>query len=185
MKKYKTILADPPWDYNNSGCRGAAKNIYPTMKDTEIYNLPIPQIADKDCVLLLWATWPKLTEAMQVINAWGFEYKTAFPWVKVTDCSKNFWGDWEIKVPYGIGFWIRGVSEPLLISTKGNIKPPDVGFVGLLSPNLSHSKKPIDVYHYAEFLPAPRVELFARRKRNGWDVWGNEVESDIKLDLAI
>lgn len=183
-KKYGVILADPPWSYNNSGTRGAAANQYPTMSTAEIAALPIKNLAADNCVLLLWATWPKLFEEpgpKEVIGAWGFEYVTGFPWVKVTGVSKTLWGKLEISVPYGVGFWARGTSEPLLICRRGKAEPPPNGFIGLLSPNLFHSRKPEDIYHYAESLPGPYLELFARRPREGWDVWGNEVESTIKL----
>ena len=181
-KRYNVILADPPWTYNNAGCRGAAANEYATMSLDELKKLPIQKLASDDCVLLMWATWPKLDEAcLPLLKAWGFEYVTAFPWVKVTDVSKTLWGKWEIKVPYGVGFWARGCSEPLLIGRRGNPKSPPDGFIGLLSPNLFHSRKPDNIYHFAESMQGPYLELFARRDRAGWDVWGNEVESELQL----
>jgi len=175
--RYATIIADPPWSYRNAGCRGAAANQYPTMTLKDICALPVANLAAPDSVLLLWATWPQLTEAMSVIAAWGFKYVTGFPWVKVTSVYADLWGAVQIEVPFGIGFWSRGTSEPLLIARRGKAKPPERDFVGLLSPNLRHSRKPASIYEYAEALPGPRVELFARRSRDGWDVWGNEVAS--------
>ena len=186
MTNYGVILADPPWSYNNSGTRGAAANIYPTMTDADIQALPIGELAAPDCVLLMWATWPKLAEAcIPTIAAWGFDYVTAFPWVKITQVSRDLWGELQIQVPYGVGFWARGTSEPLLIAKRGNPKPPPNGFIGLLSPNLSHSRKPESVYEYAEALPGPYLELFARRKREGWDSWGNQVSSDIQIGVTL
>jgi len=179
---YRTILADPPWAYRNAGCRGCAANQYPTMGLDDICGLPVAALAAKDSVLLLWATWPQLVEAMRVIDAWGFRYVTGFPWVKCTDVYTDLWGDIQINVPFGIGFWARGTSELLLIGRRGKAKPPARDFVGLLSPNLRHSRKPDSVYEYAETLPAPRLELFARRKRAGWDAWGNEVACDVALE---
>lgn len=180
--KYGVILADPPWSYSNSGTRGAAANIYQTMTDADIINLPVADFAAEDCVLLLWSTWPKLAEAcIPVISAWGFEYITGFPWVKVTEVSTNLWGKIEVKTPYGVGYWARGTSEPLLIARKGSPQPPPNGFIGLLSPNLYHSRKPNSVHEYAMSLPGPYLELFARRPYPGWDVWGNEVESTVEL----
>jgi len=182
MKKYSVILADPPWSYNNSGCRGAAANEYSTMTLPDLCALPVGEMAADDAVLLMWATWPKLDEAcLPLLKAWGFDYVTGFPWVKVTDVSPNLWGELEISVPYGVGFWARGCTELLLIGRRGNPKPPPNGFIGLLSPNLYHSRKPEDVYAYAEAMPGPYLELFARRPRPGWDVWGNEVESGVDL----
>ena len=179
--KYGVILADPPWQYANAGCRGAAENQYPTMAIKELCALPVSNMAEEDAVLLLWATWPQMAEAMQLISAWGFKYVTGFPWIKVTDVSPNLWGQIEVSVPYGIGFWARGVSEPLLIARRGKVKAPPNGFIGLLSPNLYHSRKPDDIYHYAETLTGPYLELFARRPRPGWDVWGNQVNSTVEL----
>ena len=182
MTRYRVILADPPWSYNNSGTRGAAANVYPTMTDADILALPVGDMADDDAVLLMWATWPKLAEVcLPAVAAWGFQYVTAFPWVKVTSVSHDLWGELRISVPYGVGFWARGTSEPLLIAKRGNPKPPPNGFIGLLSPNLGHSRKPDSVYEYAEAMPGPYLELFARRSRPGWDAWGNEIDNTATL----
>jgi len=178
---YGTILVDPPWTYDNAGIRGAASKQYPAMSDATIYKIPVASFAAPDCALLLWATWSKLVEATKIIETWGFEYVTGFPWVKVTDVRRTLFGDLRIKVRYGIGFWARGVTEPLLIARRGKVSPPDNGFIGLLSPNLSHSRKPDSVYEYGEALPGPRLEMFARRKRAGWDAWGNEIENDVAI----
>jgi len=175
---YRVILADPPWSYQNSGCRGAAANEYSTMSLQDILNLPVSSVAADDCVLLLWTTWPQLTEGLRVISAWGFTYVTGFPWIKVTDVSQTLWGKVEITVPFGIGFWSRGTSEPLLIARRGAAKHPDFDFVGLLSPNLFHSRKPDSVYAYAEAMPGPYLEMFARRERKGWAAWGNEAHAE-------
>ena len=173
--RYGVVVADPPWSYNNSGTRGAAANHYPTMPDREIEAIHVPSA--EDSVLFLWATWPKLPEGLSVLRAWGFEYVTGLPWIKlVGDPSINLWGELTIKPQYGAGFWVRGCSEPLLIGRRGSVSPPGGGFVGLLSENLRHSRKPENVYHIAERLPGPYLEMFARRKRLGWDSWGNEVK---------
>lgn len=181
---YRVILSDPPWAYRNAGCRGAAANEYSTMTIDDICALPVASLAADDCVLLLWGTWPQVPEAMRVITSWGFQYVTGFPWVKITEVSQTLWGDLTIKVPYGIGFWARGATEPLFIARRGNVAPPTEGFIGLLSPNLYHSRKPDDIYHYAESLPGPRLEMFARRVRHGWDSWGNEITSSVSLGRA-
>lgn len=184
MDKYSVILADPAWSYDNSGCRGAAANEYSTMTDKDIMALPVGNLAADDSILLMWATWPKLVEAcIPTMKAWGFEYVTGFPWVKVTDVSHTLWGQIEISVPYGVGFWARGCTEPLLIGRRGKVSPPTDGFIGLLSPNLFHSRKPESIYHYAESLPGPYLELFARRERPGWHVWGNEVDSHVSMGI--
>lgn len=180
--RYGVIIADPPWTYDNSGCQGAAGDQYKTMSMSELLTLPVSQLASDASVLLLWGTWPKLAEAcIPLISAWGFHYVTGFPWIKITEVGINFSGEVEIKVPYGIGFWVRGASEPVLVGVKGNVSPPDNGWIGMLSPNLYHSRKPDSLYAYAESLPGPYLELFARRRRPGWDCWGNQVESDIEI----
>ena len=180
--KYKVILADPPWSYSNSGCRGAAANQYSTMSLSDMKQLPVSEFTDPDCVLVMWATWPKLAEdCLPLMQAWGFDYVTGFPWVKVTSVSTNLWGVLEIKVPYGIGFWIRGCTEPVLIGRRGSPKPPPNGFIGLLSENLFHSRKPESIYHFCESMPGPYLEMFARRKRSGWDAFGNEIKDGIQM----
>ena len=175
--KYGVILADPPWSYHNAGCRGAAADQYATMPLADICRLPIADLAASDSVLLCWATWPLLQEAMQVVKAWGFAYVTGFPWVKITGVYYDLWGKLQVTVPYGIGFWVRGATEPLLIGRRGDVHPPDTGPIGLLCENVEHSRKPDSIYEYAEAMPGPYIELFARRKREGWDAWGNEVAS--------
>ena len=94
MKKYQVIYADPPWSYRSGKVQGAAQNHYPTMTDQDLYQLPVSSLADKNCVLFLWCTFPKLSEALNLINAWGFTYKTvAFVWVKQNKSGKGyFWG---------------------------------------------------------------------------------------------
>ncbi len=176
-RKYKVVIADPPWRYANAGCRGAAENHYPTMSIDQIQALPVRDLVDDDCALFLWATWPTLPDAMSVLDAWGFTYVTGLPWLKIVGVpSVNLWGELTVKAQYGVGFWVRGCTEPILIARRGEVSPPDGGFVGLLSENLRHSRKPENLYHIAERLPGPYLEMFARRHRAGWDAWGNEVE---------
>lgn len=176
--RYGVIVADPPWAYRNRGVEGAAEREYATMATSDIKALPVADMALRDSVLFLWATWPNLPEAMRVVEAWGFDFVTGFPWIKIQGFpSVDLWGELDIKPQYGVGFWVRGCSEPLLIARRGNVSPPDGGFVGLLSENLRHSRKPENIYHIAERLPGPYLEMFARRPRAGWDAWGNEVPS--------
>lgn len=182
VTKYKVILADPPWSYSNSGTRGAALNEYKTMSIDDICALPVSAVADENCVLLLWATNPLIPEALRVCKAWGFEYVTKFPWIKLQSPPQiNFFGEWQYKPQYGVGFWVRGCSEDVFICKRGKVTPPELGWVGILSENFFHSRKPDNIYEFAESLPAPRLEMFARRRREGWDVFGNEVEGSIRL----
>ncbi|NOZ27981.1 MAG: DNA methyltransferase [Chloroflexi bacterium] len=181
MKRYGVIIADPPWRYGGAGPTfEAADHQYPTMSPSEIMALPVRQLAADDSVLLLWATWPQLNVALNVIRAWGFKYVTGFPWVKIEGApQQTLWGKFVCKPVYGLGFWVRGCSEAVLIGRRGNVSPPDGDFVGILSGNFGHSRKPDNLYEYAEQFPGPYLELFARRVRPGWDVWGNEVESNL------
>ena len=182
MSKYGVIIADPPWTYERSKVQGAAGKEYNTMTLEDICALPIGELAADNSVLFLWATWPLLREAMQVVESWGFTYITGIPWVKIVGLpSVNLGGELEIKPQYGVGYWVRGCSEPILICRRGKVSPPEGDFVGLLSENMRHSRKPDNLHHIAEKLPGPYLEMFARRKRPGWDVFGNEVAGSIRF----
>ena len=172
-KKYNIIYADPPQSYKDkalSGKRGACCK-YNVMKKEDIENLPVKEISDNDCILFLWVTMPKLNEAFVLIKAWGFEYKTcAFTWIKKNKKSNSwFWG---------MGHWTRANSEICLLATKGNPKRVSANVHSVIdTPIEEHSKKPQIVRDRIVLLcgDLPRIELFARQKANGWDVWGNEV----------
>ena len=181
MKKYGAILADCPWEYNarsNTKTRfsGGAMAHYPTMTTDDICNLPIGSIADKDCALVLWATFPKLPEALRVMNAWGFRYVTvAFNWFKTSKNGSPF---------FGVGYYTKSNSEIALLGVKGKMKPVS-NFVSqvIVAERERHSKKP-DIIRdkiVELFGDIPRIELFAREKTDGWDTWGNEVINDIDL----
>ncbi len=183
MTLYRTLIADPPWQYRNAGGNGAAENHYPTMSIGDICSMepfgrPVRELVAPDAVLYLWATWPMLVEAQQVINAWGFTYKTGLPWVKTnTPLAPDLWGDLQWRPAMGTGFWVRGCSELLLIATRGLPPVPDDRPLGLLVDlRQEHSRKPAAQYELAERHPGPYLELFARPPvRTGWDAWGNEV----------
>lgn len=172
-KKYNIIYADPPWSYNDkalAGNRGACCK-YQTQSKDWIDNLPVINIADDDCALFLWVTMPKLNECWQLIENWGFTYKTvAFTWVK--KCKKKdswFWG---------MGGWTRANAEVCLLATRGDIKRISASVHSVIdAPIERHSKKPDVVRHRIVQLlgDLPRIELFARNASDGWDVWGNEV----------
>lgn len=170
-KKYSIIYADPPWNYNDKGCNGAADRHYKSMKVEEICNLPVNHIVDKNCILFLWATYPKMQEAMKVIEAWGFTYKTiGFQWIKL---NKN-----EIGCYFGLGRWTRGNTEPCLIAVKGKPKRISASISQLVfAPITRHSEKPPIVRNKIIELigDLPRIELFARQQADGWDCWGNDV----------
>lgn len=188
--RYRVIIVDPPWRYGNDGVNGAAEGHYQpdattgraTMADAEVLALPVGALAAKDAVVLEWATWPKLDVALAAGVAWGFEYVTGLPWIKIIgDPSPDLFGELHISPQYGAGWWVRGCSEPLLIWRRGDPKTPRTNMVGLLSENFGHSRKPTSVHDLAEQMPGPYLELFARTRRPGWDVYGNEVAGSIDL----
>ena len=178
-KKYKIIYADPPWRYEQKRLSGAAEQHYKTMPVSEICELDVASVADRDCILFLWATFPQLTKALETIHAWGFRYKTvACGWVKQNKRKE----DWF----FGLGFWTRGNAEICLLATKGKPKRAAKNVRQLIvSPIEEHSKKPDEAREKIVALMGdlPRLELFARQKTEGWDVWGDEVESDVQLKV--
>ena len=177
MKKYSIIYADPPWKYEQKSLQGAAEHHYSTMPLKELKELPVSELADKDCALFLWATFPQLREALELIEAWGFQYKTvAFVWLKKNKVADSWF--------YGLGFWTRGNAEICLFATKGKPKRQSAGVHQfIISPVEAHSKKPDEARSKIIQLMGdlPRIELFARQSPEGWDVWGNEVESSVAL----
>lgn len=177
-KEYNIIYADPPWQYARSKVQGAAEKHYRTMSVDDICQLPIAEICGKDCILFMWATFPQLKEALQVIKAWGFNYKSvAFVWLKQNKSGIGWF--------YGLGFWTRGNAEICLLATKGQPKRKSAKVHQfIISPLRGHSQKPDEARDKIVELVGdlPRVELFAREKADGWDTWGNEVECDIVLE---
>lgn len=177
IQKYQVIYADPPWDYQQCRLSGSAKKHYPTMRIEKLCALPVAEIADRDCALFLWATFPQLPEALRLIKAWGFVYKTvAFVWLKQNRKALTWF--------YGLGFWTRSNAEICLLATKGHPKRQAAGIHQLvISPVERHSKKPDEVREKIVELmgDVPRIELFARQQTPGWDVWGNEVENSTVL----
>ncbi len=171
-KKYDIIYADPPWCYNDkakSGNRGANFK-YDLMNTGEIADLPIEQISNRDSFLFMWATFPLLADALNVISAWGFKYKTcAFTWVKKTRSDTWF---------TGMGNWTRANAEICLLGTRGRPKRQSASVKQVIeSVPQEHSKKPDIVRERIVELCGnrPRIELFARRETSGWDSWGLEV----------
>ena len=169
--RYGVIVADPPWPYDNPKDHDPRMGgyTYQAMMLSEIKAVPVKALATDNAMLFLWGTWPKLLQVVEVMTAWGFDYITGFPWVKMTASEKPV---------YGIGSWVAGCSEYVLLGRRGNVSPPNVDnrYLGLVGPALGHSRKPDDVHDIAETLPGPYLELFARRTRPGWTVFGNEIE---------
>lgn len=181
MKKYQIIYADPPWQYkvySEKGKGRSAENHYSTMSIEDIGKLPIKKLPDNNCTLFMWMTFPTMKEGFKVIEEWGFKYKTvAFVWIKQNKRTPSlFWG---------LGFWTRANAEICIIATKGNPKRISAKVHQIIiSPREEHSKKPDEARKRIIQLmgDVPRIELFARQKSDGWDVWGDEIESDINLN---
>lgn len=185
--KYKTIYADPPWMESGGGKikRGADKH-YPLMKTKDIINLPIHNLADDNCHLYLWVTNNFLEDGLQVMKSWGFTYKTKITWVK-GECLDSEGKTFKFENA-GLGQYFRGLDEVCLFGVKGVLPYKTLdgkrqqGKTVFVAPRGQHSEKPKEMYEMIEKVSyAPYIELFARNKRAGWDVWGNEVESDINI----
>lgn len=163
--KYNTVLADPPWDINQKGKRGAS-NHYELMTLDRIKAMPIKELCAENAHLYLWIPNGLLQEGLDVIKAWGFTFRSPIYWIKPR---------------LGLGNYIRNASETCLFATRGHAP---VKFHAqpnwLFAPLQDHSHKPEEQYAIIERLSSgPYLELFARRRQPGWDVWGNEIDADI------
>ena len=182
-KKYKIIYADPPWQYRVYSQKGqgrSAENHYHTMNIKDIMALPVDKIADKDCILFLWITFPCLKEGIEVMERWGFKYKTCgFNWVKRNKKKNTYF--------MGLGFWTRSNSEVCLIGTKGQPKRVSKSVSQICDARImEHSRKPAEIRERIVELcgELPRIELFARDKVKGWDSLGDEMDGkDIREAL--
>ena len=173
-KKYDIIYADPPQAYHDTlgGNAKMGAMPYPTMTNEEICAMPIGnKIAKKDSILFMWATMPKLQEALDVIKAWEFKYKTcAFCWVKQNPKSGGIYA--------GLGRWVQGNAELCLLATKGHPHRISKSVKQIvMAPRGRHSAKPSEVRDRIVQLmgeDTDRIELFARDYADGWDCWGDE-----------
>lgn len=201
MKKYNIILADPPWQFSNKKTGGSMKSgaqqQYPVMTIDDLKNLDVNSIASDDCVLFMWWVGAMPQEAIDLVHAWGFTLKNmkGFDWNKLTVNNKPF---------FGMGFWTRAGSESAIIATKGKPKPlshsvravgnfdseslddlfwESVGFTGSYKIG-KHSEKPSEYRDKCVELmgDVPRLEMFARKRTKGWDVFGNEVKKSISIN---
>ena len=172
-KKYNIIYADPAWTFTFWSDKASRKvsNHYDLMKAEDIYNLPVNDIADDNCILFIWVTYPNLLEGLETIKRWGFKYKTCgFSWIKKNKKTDSlFWG---------MGYYTRSNNEICLIGTKGKPKRISSSVHQVVLDKIrEHSRKP-DVIRdrIVELMgDLPRIELFARQRTEGWDCWGNEV----------
>lgn len=188
MKKYQIIYADPAWSYYNDSTakkdcttvKGMRRPPYPVMSTESIKELKVSEIAAENAILFIWTTDYHLEKCMQVIKAWGFEYKTVgFVWAKKTKKGTP--------ICFMGAYTMKSGTELCLLATKGKnahklVKKHNVKSL-IESERMEHSKKPQEVRERIVELVGdiPRVELFARQKVDGWDSWGNEVDCDIIL----
>jgi len=185
FKKYQIIYADPPWSFSGGELQKykgerftSMDKHYPTQHKDWIRSLPICNISDTDCALFLWTTDAHIKEAIETIEAWGFKYITiAFIWEKKTKNGKTV---------ANLGAWTMKNYEICLFGTKGAMlkhKKVNNIYQKVEAERTVHSRKPEKVRKNIELLfgDLPRIELFAREKTVGWDVWGNEIKSDINL----
>lgn len=177
--RFGVIYADPPWDYRTWSA-GGRQVPYPTLPTADICSLPVRELAAEDCTLFLWATYPFLPDALTVVRAWGFRFRTvAFTWVKLNPTGRGY--------AFGLGYWTRANPEVCLLATRG--RPARVGRSVpnlIVAPRREHSRKPDEARERIVALcgDVPRVELFARERADGWDAWGNEVTGTVGMGLA-
>ena len=176
MKKYKIIVVDPPWQVKKIKNKQRPKQVemdYPMMSIEEIKNIPIKSLADDNSWLFLWTTQKYLWDSKSILENWGFNHKLTMVWEKTYGRSAGM-------ALYGF----RWNAEFILVGTFGKKEMfPKTKLIPAVfqAENIRHSEKPQKFYSLIEPLGETRVDIFARKKRLGWDVWGNEVESDIDL----
>jgi len=182
-QKYKTILADPPWQFQNRTGKMAPEhkrlNRYPTMKLEDIKNLPVNEIADEQSHLYLWVPNALLPLGLEVMKAWGFEYKSNIIWEKI---RKDGYPDGR-----GVGFYFRNVTEILLFGIKGKnnrtLKQGRTQVNLIRSMKREHSRKPDEFISLIEGCSNPPfIELFARGERKDWTLWGNQANEEYVPD---
>ncbi len=182
-RKFKTILADPPWQFQNRTGKVAPEhkrlNRYPTMTLDDICALPVEGIADDTAHLYMWVPNALLPEGLQVLNAWGFQYKSNLIWHKI---RKDGGSDGR-----GVGFYFRNVTEIILFGVRGKnarTLPPGRSQVNMIETRKrEHSRKPDEQYELIEACsPGPYLEMFARGERKKWAVWGNQADADYAPD---
>lgn len=191
--RYKTIVADPPWKYNGDGSfaastsskgdtglsgKASSSNRYGAMSMDELMAMDVERFAEDQAHLYMWTTNSFMVEAHDLCRAWGFEPKTILTWTKVkADGTPSM----------KMGYYYRGATEHVVFATRGTpairlLSPAGLP-TAMLWPRTSHSVKPDAFYSMVESAsPGPHLELFARRKREGWHHWGNEVDCDVQLD---
>lgn len=168
---YGALLVDPPWHFANYSEVGETKNPsahYQCMSLADIAALPVGHLAAPDCAMFMWGTAPMLPEAVELLRAWGFTFKSAAAWAKQSSTGKA----WH----FGTGYVFRSAAEFILVGTIGKPKVQSRSIRNLIvAPVREHSRKPDDQYTMVESLyGGPYAEIFSRTSREGWDCWGNE-----------
>ncbi len=176
-KQYDIIYADPPWRFNvwsrETGLERSADKHYQTMQKKDIEDLPVSRIGKKNSVLLMWATFPCLEQALELIKKWGYTYKTcAFTWIKKNKRSNTDF--------VGMGYYTRANAEICLLASRGKPLKRESRSVRQVIQSVieEHSKKPAEVRDRIAQLfggGCEKIELFARQYADSWDCWGNEV----------
>lgn len=177
LGKFGTILADPPWQFDNRTGKVAPEHKrllrYPTLTQEDIRDLPVGELTADRCHLYLWVPNALIGEGLEVMRRWGFTYKTNIVWFKV---RKDGGPDGR-----GVGFYFRNVTELVLFGTKGHLrtlKPGRTQTNIISTRKREHSRKPDELYDIIERCsPGPYLELFARQNQQGWTAWGNEADT--------
>lgn len=161
MISYRTIVVDPPWTFRRQSERIRPR--YDLMDLEAIKQFPVPEMAAPNCHLYLWTPNALLSEGLEVMDAWHFSYKTALVWVKHQ---------------MGVGNFYRNASELILFGVKGHLPPLRRNArTWFLADRRQHSRKPTEFYALAESMsPGPRIDVFSRESRTGWDQWGNQCD---------
>lgn len=182
-QKFRTILADPPWQFQNRTGKMAPEhkrlNRYPTMSLEEIKQLPVSRVSEEKSHLYLWVPNAMLPDGLEVMKAWGFQYKTNIVWEKV---RKDGGPDGR-----GVGFYFRNVTELLLFGVRGSgmrtLSPARTQVNLIRTQKREHSRKPDEMIELIESCsPGPYLELFARGERQGWSLWGNQANEEYVPD---
>lgn len=185
-EKFVTVYADPPWRFDDRSFRGAPEEVlrgklaasgkqsrfqYPTMAIEEICALPVKDLVAKDAHIYLWVPNALINQGMQVLDAWGFKYKTLFVWQKISK-------DLGPATNSGLGYYFRNTCELLFFGVRGHLRtlsPARKQENVVVSRKERHSKKPEEMYRIIERCsPGPYLEMFARQNRKGWTSWGNQ-----------
>ena len=170
---FRVIYADPPWETPNrlATKSNPSSTHYPLMRNEDIANMPVADIAARDAILVLWVTWPNMAWMSTVVRNWGFRYISGMPWLKVTKDGRPW---------IALGRWFRECSELVVVGKRGKPPVPPLGSARngiILAPRGKESRKPEEVAQWIESVsPGPYLEMFARRPRPGWSVWGLEAD---------